>query len=287
MSALVSPGDEVIVQRPMYAAVTGIARAIGAHVVTWDVEERADTWARIETLERLLTQKTRVVAIAQPNNPTGDVLGLDEIAALIDLIGPLGVWLLSDEVYRDLVLDRDLTVTSAVERYGHAISIGDVAKPFGLGGLRVGWLVARDDAIRERIRARRDYTTLSTPTLSDTLAQIALRHSAELLRRPVASARQNLAALTALAMRDHAVSFVRPRAGLTAFVRVDGAFALQQRLAADGILVVPGDLFDCSDHLRIWLGASIAEFSHALEHITRHLSPSAVQRGEELVTDST
>ena len=196
-------------------------------------------------------------------------------AALIDLIDPLGAWLLSDEVYRELTLDHDFTVASAAELYARAISVGDVAKPFGLGGLRVGWLVTRDDDVRERIRARRDYTTLSTPTLSDTLATIALRHSAELLRQPVANARANLAALTALGARAHALSFDSPRAGLTAFVRADGAETLQQRLAADGILVVPGRLFDRPDHLRLWLGGSIAAFSLALERIASHLSRRA------------
>lgn len=173
------------------------------------------------------------------------------------------------------MLDHAFTVTSAAELYARAISVGDVAKPFGLGGLRVGWLVTHDDDVRDRIRARRDYTTLSTPTLSDVLSTIALRHSAELLRQPVANARENLAALTALAARDRALSFVSPRAGLTAFVRVDGAETLQRRLAADGVLVVPGRLFDHPDHLRLWLGGSIAAFSLALERIAWHLADTA------------
>ena len=272
VGALVSPGDQVIVQRPMYSAVAGIARAFGAQVVPWDLEERWDSRGRIQSLEPLLTPRTRVVAITQPNNPTGEVLERDELAELIDRIDPLGAWLLSDEVYRELTLDHDFTVTSAAELYARAISVGDVAKPFGLGGLRVGWLVTHDNDVRDRIRARRDYTTLSTPTPSDALSTIALRHSAELLRQPVANARENLAALTTLAARDHALSFVSPRAGLTAFVRVDGAETLQRRLAADGVLVVPGRLFDRPDHLRLWLGGSIAAFSLALERMAWHLA---------------
>ncbi len=279
ISALVSPGDEVVVQRPMYPAVAGIARAFGAQVIPWQLEERSDYRADIGSLEPLLTPKTRLVAITQPNNPTGGVLDRDELAALIDLVDTVGAHLLSDEVYRDLTFGIGLTGASAAERYVRAISVGDVAKPFGLGGLRVGWLVSRDTELREQIRARRDYTTLSVPTPSDALAQIALLHSAELLQRPIANARENLAALTALAARDGALSLVTPRAGLTAFVRVDGAEALQQQLAADGILVVPGALFDCPDHLRIWLGGSVSEFSLALERIGRHLTRPAPSRG--------
>ncbi|MDQ2912679.1 MAG: aminotransferase class I/II-fold pyridoxal phosphate-dependent enzyme [Chloroflexota bacterium] len=272
MSAIVSAGDEVIVQRPMYPAAAGIARALGARVVPWDLEERCGYRANVDSLARLLTPATRLVAITQPNNPTGVVLEHDELGALVDLIDPLGAWLLSDEVYRDLALEPGLAAVSAAERYARAISVGDVTKPFGLGGLRVGWLVTHDADLRERIQARRDYTTLSVPTLSDALARIALRHSAELLAQPIANGRENLRALAAMAARDHALSFVPPRGGLTAFVGVNGAAALQRRLAAAGILVVPGELFDCPGQLRVWLGGSTGEFAIALAEIERLLS---------------
>lgn len=274
ITALVSPDDEVIVQRPMYPAVRGIARSLGAHVVPWDLDERRGYRADLASLERLLTPATRVVAVAQPNNPTGSPLRPEELGGLVDLLSPAGIWLLSDEVYRDLALEPDLTVASATDRYARAISIGDVAKPFGLGGLRVGWLVARDERIRERIRERRDYTTLSVPTPSDALARIALHRSTELLARPVANARENLRALVAMVARDHAVSLVAPRCGLTAFVGVRGAAALQRRLAAAGILIVPGELFERPDHVRLWLAGSTDAFALALEEIGRLLVES-------------
>lgn len=267
ISALVAPGDEVIVQRPMYPAVQGIARSLGARVVSWDLDDQRGYEADLTSLERLLTPATRVVAIAQPNNPTGGLLTPGELDRLIDLLRPLEVRLLSDEVYRDLALEPGLTVPSAVERDTHAISIGDLAKPFGLGGLRVGWLVAHDDEVRQRIRERRDYTTLSVPTPSDALARIALRRSGELVARPVAYGRANLRALLEAAARDHALSLVAPRCGLTAFVGARGAPALQPRLAAAGILVVPGELFERPDHLRLWLGGPTDEFALALEEL--------------------
>jgi aspartate/methionine/tyrosine aminotransferase len=276
ISALVSPGDEVIVQRPMYPAAAGIARSFGARVVRWDLEESRGYRADIDSLARLLTPATRLVAVTQPNNPTGVVLEHEDLDALVDLLDSVGAWLLSDEVYRDLALEPGLNAASAAERYARAISVGDVAKPFGLGGLRVGWLVTRDSDFRERVRARRDYTTLSVPTPSDALARIALRRSASLLRRPIANARENLATLVAVAARDHTISFVPPRVGLTAFIGADRAAALQHRLAADGILVVPGELFDCPDRLRVWLGGSPAHFALALERIERLLSANAV-----------
>lgn len=271
VSALVEPGDEVVVQKPMYPAVAGIARACGATVVPWRLDEADGFRPRIEKLAPLLSPRTRLVGITQPNGPTGSVLEEGELATLTDLLGPRGIWLVSDEVYRDLVLEPGLAVPSAARVYDRALSIGDVAKPFGLGGLRIGWVAARDADVRERIAARRDYTTLSVPTPSDALAAIALRHADALLARPIANARANLAALADLAARDHTLSLVRPRAGVTAFARLADAPTIQRRLAGSGVLVVPGELFGHPDRLRIGLAGPQGEFALALEQLVRLL----------------
>ena len=272
VSALVRAGDEVVVQRPMYPAVAGIARGLGATVVPWTLDAADAFRPRAGALAPLLSRRTRLVAITQPNGPTGSVLDERELAALVELLRPLGIWLVSDEVYRDLVLDADVVVPSAAGQYERAISIGDVAKPFGLGGLRIGWLAARDGEARDRIAARRDYTTLSVPTPSEALAAIALRHADALLARPIRNARENLASFAALATQDHhAVSFVPPTAGVTLFARVPRAATVQRRLAADGVLVVPGALFDDPDRLRIWLAGPPAEFDVALRHLATQL----------------
>lgn len=276
ISAIVRPGDEIVVQRPMYPAAAGIARSIRARAVTWDLGGSDGYELDLRSLEQVLTPATRLVAVAQPNNPTGCVLSGAEIDELVDLLSPLGIWLLSDEVYRDLPLEPELTVASAAGRYSRAICIGDVAKPFGLGGLRIGWAVAADEDLRRGMRERRDYTTLSVPTLSDVLARVALRRADQLLSRPVANARENLRALKAAALGDHRFELTAPRAGLCAFIGPAGAAALQRRLAAAGVLVVPGDLFDCPDRLRVWLGGSPDEFALALDRMAALMDPAAV-----------
>jgi aspartate/methionine/tyrosine aminotransferase len=266
VSVLVRAGDEVVVQQPMYPAVAGIARGLGATVVPWRLAAADGFRPRIAALARLLSPRTRLVAVTQPNGPTGSVLEEDDLAALVEVLEPRGIWLLSDEVYRDLVVEAE-AVPSAACRYERALSVGDVAKPFGLGGLRIGLVTARDADVRERIVARRDYTTLSAPTPSGMLAAVALRHADALLARPIRNARANISLLADLASRDNALSFVRPRAGVTAFVGVAGAASVQRRLAAAGVLVVPGSLFGDPERLRVWLGGPPGEFRVALEQL--------------------
>lgn len=270
MHSLVGPGDEVIVQQPMYPAVAGLARMRGALVRHWPLARRNEAVARIDSLTGLLTHATRIVAITQPNGPTGDVLDEDELEQMARLLASRGILLLADEVYRDLAIEPGLTVASAA-RDSNAIVVGDVAKPFGLGGLRVGWLIARDADLRDRVGTLRDYSTLSVPTASDALAQIALRHVDDLLRVPLRNIRANLARLRAFAERDHLVAFDAPRAGATAFVRVADADQMQRALAGAGVLVVPGALFGEPDYLRMGLAGAEDEFADALATLGRTL----------------
>jgi aspartate/methionine/tyrosine aminotransferase len=263
MQALVSPGDEVVVQDPMYPAVAGLARMRGATVRRWPFAAGASAADRLGALASLLSRATRLVAITQPNGPTGSLLHRDELDALAQLLDDRGIFLLSDEVYRELAIEPGLVVPTAASR-PRAIVVGDVAKPFGLGGLRIGWLVTRDMSLRERIRALRDYTTLSVPTPSDALARIALEHADVLLAIPIANARANLERLKALATREDALSFVPPQAGVTAFVRVANAASVQRALASQGVLVVPGALFGDPDRLRVGLAGPPNEFADAL-----------------------
>lgn len=267
VDAVVAEGDEVIVQEPMYGAVSGIARIRGATVVPWPLRPERGFVGALDELAARIGPRTRLVAITQPNSPTGSVFEDRELDELVGLLGPRGIWLLSDEVYRDLALAPELVVPSAGGRYDRALVVGDVAKPFGLGGLRVGWLIVRDPEARARIALARDYTTLSPPTPSVLLAEIALRHADELVAWPLEIARANLARLQAAAGRRPALSLEPPRAGVTAFPGIADADRIQRRLAEQGVLIVPGSLFGRADRLRIGLAGAADEFASGLAQL--------------------
>jgi len=267
IDAVVAEGDEVIVQEPMYGAVGGLARARGATVVPWPLRPEGGFVGSLDELEARIGPRTALVAITQPNSPTGSILDERDLNELVDMLAPRGVWLLSDEVYRDLALAPGLVVPSAGGRYDRAVVVGDVAKPFGLGGLRIGWIVARDPAVRARIGAGRDYTTLSPPTPSAALAEIALRHADELLAGPLENARVNLDRLRTASTHRMSLSLAPPRAGATAFPGVSDAERIQRRLASRGVLVVPGSLFGRPDHLRIGLAGPVNEFAAGLTQL--------------------
>jgi len=130
VAALVRAGDDVVVQDPMYPAVAGLARARGARVVPWPLRAERGYHHSLEDLHRVLSPRTRLVAITQPNGPTGSVLDAAELDALCALLAARGIWLLSDEVYRDLALKPGLRVPTVARRSARAVAVGDLGKPF-------------------------------------------------------------------------------------------------------------------------------------------------------------
>ena len=174
---LIEPGDEVVVMQPNYGQVQGLAEGFGAIVRPWPLrEERAGPsprWAPdVDELRALVTDRTKLIAICNPNNPTGARLTEAEVTAVCEIAGRHGAWVLSDEIYRGV--ERDGVETPSVwGRTERVIVTGGLSKAYGLPGLRIGWAIAAEDMAAE-LWSRRDYTTIAPSALSDRLARHAL-----------------------------------------------------------------------------------------------------------------
>ncbi len=98
--ALLEPGDEVVFMLPNYMQISGLAKAFGATVKPLWLREKLDWGIDMDELQGLVTKKTKLIAICNPNNPTGSVLGDEQRAAIVQSAAAVGAWILSDEVYR-------------------------------------------------------------------------------------------------------------------------------------------------------------------------------------------
>ena len=279
---LIEPGDEVVAMQPNYGQVQGLAEGFGAIVRPWPLrEERAGPsprWAPdLDELRALVTDRTKLIAICNPNNPTGARLTEAEVAAVCEIAGRHGAWVLSDEIYRGAEHDG-VETPSVWGRSERAIVTGGLSKAYGLPGLRIGWAIAAEDMAAE-LWSRRDYTTIAPSALSDRLARHALapaRRTAllERTRRMIAA---NLP-IVGDWIDAHAgrLTWVPPEAGAIAFVRYGhdiGSTALADRLRRTaGVLVVPGDHFGLDGWLRIGYGGRAASLREGLARLDRLLA---------------
>ena len=277
---LVQPGDEVVMMIPNYMQVHGLARAFGATVKPWALVHDSTHPTRwrpdMGALESLVTPKTRVILICNPNNPTGATLTSDELDAIARIASRTGAWILSDEIYRGAELDGDETPTMW-GRHERVVVTSGLSKAYGLPGLRIGW-VAGPAATVGALWGIHDYTSIAPGAINDRLASIALRPARRqlLLARTRGIIRSNYPIVRRwIDRRAPALSHVPPQAGAIVFVRYEypiRSTELVDRLRDEkGVLVVAGDHFDMDGYLRIGFGSDPKHLESSLELVGEFL----------------
>lgn len=258
--SLLSPGDHVIALTPTYQSLTSIAEDLGTTVSRWMARE-SDGWQPdLAELKTLVTPKTKVIVVNTPQNPTGGLLSADRFAAVTDFAQEHGLWLLGDEVYRGLEHGGP-KLKSVAEVSERSVSLGAMAKVYGLAGLRIGWAVSRSRERLAQMEAVKDFLSICAPAPSELLATVALENADLLRARTLSTVRRNLEVVeTMLARFPARLSWSRPLAGTTGFLRVHGEPASvwsERLLSQTGVLLAPSTLFDFEDtHVRIGLGRS-------------------------------
>jgi aspartate/methionine/tyrosine aminotransferase len=270
--SLIEPGDEVVFLQPNYMQIAGLARGLGARVNPLWLRESLGWQPDLDELDRLITPRTKLIAICNPDNPTGAVLPEAAINRIAAAAAKAGAWLLADEVYRGAELDGPMSPTfwGRAERL---LCTGGLSKPYGLPGLRIGWVVAEPELV-EKLWAYHDYTTISPTFLGDRLAAIALepgRHAR--LRERTRRILQLNYPLVAdwVNRRAQALTHIPPRAGAIAWIGYrNGRHSLElteEVRRRKGVLVVPGEQFEMEGYLRIGYGGPAVILAKALAAI--------------------
>ena len=260
MQALLKPGDHVVCTFPGYQSLYEVARAIGCEVTLWEPDEAQGWHFSVARLQGLLRDTTRLVVVNFPHNPTGYLPSGADFAALVDSVRHQGAYLLSDEMYRCLELDPAARLPAGCDVYERAISLSGLSKAYGLPGLRIGWVAARDAGILDRMSALKDYTTICNSAPSEILALMALRSRERILNRQQALIHRNIDLLDAFFQRyAERFSWNRPIGGSICFPRLleaENSCAFCETLIQEtGIMLVPSRMFSYGDrHVRIGFG---------------------------------
>jgi aspartate/methionine/tyrosine aminotransferase len=258
--SLLQPGDELILMLPNYMQIWGVARAFGIEVKPFYLKENLDWQPDLDELRDLVTSKTKMIAVCNPNNPTGAVLNDYARTEIIRLAEEAGAWLYADEIYIGAELSGKDTA-SFYGQYEKVIVACGLSKAYALPGLRIGWLTGPKKEIAE-CWAHRDYTTISTAMLSNRIAALALQSDqrSKILKRNRKILNENLSALTEwINSRSGLFNFIPPQAGGMAFVNYNmdiNSTDLSTRLREEkSTFVVAGDCFGMDGMIRIGIGS--------------------------------
>ena len=259
MWSRIEPGDEVLFMVPSYMQMWGLARAFGAKVKPFHLRESLGWAPDLDELRKLVTKKTKLIIVTNPNNPTGAVLDRTAMAEIVHLADRAGAWIVADEVYRGAEVDGP-PAESFWGMYDRLFVVNGLSKAYGLPGLRVGWMVGPADAVA-KTWPYHDYTTISPTVLSDALARIVLQPAtrAKILDRTRGILRANLPVIDDwLRSRPGRFAFHPPKAGAIVFARynlkVNSTEFVQKLIRDKSVLIVPGDQFLMDGYLRFGYG---------------------------------
>jgi aspartate/methionine/tyrosine aminotransferase len=266
---LLEKGKRLACMLPNYMQGWGLGRAYAEGVDTFHLvlqeEKGSKRWALdVDELWQVVTPKTNVILITNPNNPTGAVLTEDEMGAIVEAARRVGAWIVADEIYRGAEIKGDTSPTFW-GRYDKVVVTSGLSKAFSLPGLRIGWVVAPEELI-EQIWIRHDYVTTTPGFLNDRLAAIAM----EPVRREAILARGRKIIRTNLPLLEewlneysHLFHYTRPVAGAIAYFEYD--FPIRstdlidrlRKAKSKSVLLAPGDQFGLDKGIRVGFGYDI------------------------------
>lgn len=272
---LVEPGDHVISVRPTYQQHYSLPESYGATVDILHLRPENGFLPDLSEFAAMVRPDTKLIAINNPNNPTGSLMDAGYLAQFIEIARRSQAWVLCDEVYRGTGQEDDGFGPAIADLYERGISVAGMSKTFSLAGLRLGWIAAPPEVIAA-VSIRRDYSTISVGMLDDYFAALALESKDRILERSHRITRGNLQILDAWVGTEPSISYVKPRAGTTALLKYD--FDIPSRefcvrlLAETGVMFTPGSVLHMEGWLRIGYANDPEILKAGLERVSTFLA---------------
>lgn len=252
--SLLEKGDEVVCIVPTYQQHYSIPESIGAEVKLYFLKEENNWLPDIEELSKIVSSKTKLLCLNNPNNPTGAVIPNWLIEELTEFAKKHNVWILSDEVYRGLNMIGNPYSLSIADIYEKGISVGSMSKTYSLPGLRLGWICAREDLINE-INHQRQYNTISVGVLDDYFASVALENKNAIQERNFNIMQLGMKTFSEWLTKEQLVECVIPNGGTTALVKYKKDMPSRKLCKIfqnrTGVALLPGETMEMEGYVRI------------------------------------
>ena len=256
-NTLLQPGQNMVRLSPTYEQLSGNALNRGIEVRTVPLMPEADWAIDQDALQLAVNDKTALIHVVKPKNPTGGVLSQQDRAALVAQAERVGAWIVADEVYIGTERNTDVPTESFWGSTERVIIVNSMSKAYGLPGLRLGWLIAPSNMM-EALWRRHEYASISASMMSMKLAEAALAPATrpKLVARARGLIRRGFDTLTdELGVHPGVFTVVPPAASAMSFVKFNlpiGADALSQQLREDkDVLVIPGTKFGWEGYFRL------------------------------------
>ena len=223
--ALVEPGDEVIAPDPEWPPAAGALQAAGASVVRCPLHAGLGWRLDVDELASKIGPRTKGLYLNSPNNPTGGVLTRGDLERIADLARARDLWVISDEAYEDVLYDgaEHVSIASLPGMYERTVPVCTLSKTYAATGVRVGYLAARGERLRDRLQKILFLTTSNVSSISQHGAIGALEGSQDIVEacRSELQARRDLFYAGIREAAGHVFGGEPPAGAFYAFLRID------------------------------------------------------------------
>jgi aspartate/methionine/tyrosine aminotransferase len=271
LAALIEPGDQVLMEFPVYDPILSAAQFLRAEVIHFE-RRAADGWGiNLDNIARLVTDRTRVIVITNLHNPSGVYTPPEELKALGAIAQKVGARILVDEVYLGTMFERE--PRSSVHLGPEFVVTNSLTKSYGLAGLRCGWILA-EPAVAEKMWRLNDLFGVSQPHIAERLAVIAWQNLPRIAQRAQDLLSENRALLRDFLATRSDLETGSPEFGTTIFPRLPGrkveqlADLLRDRYDT---AIVPGRFFGMPEHFRIGVCGTTEAVAGGLERLGQAL----------------
>ena len=273
MAALVNPGDEVLLEQPIYDPLLSVARYLRTTVKRF--QRRAEHGFRIDIgdLEREMTPGTKLIVLTNLHNPSSALIDESTLRGIQHLAKKVGARVLVDEVYLEVASVMGKAVRSSFHLGPEFVVTTSLTKAYGLSGMRCGWILAEPEVTR-KLWQLQDLYYATPPHIAERLSVTALQQIDQISARAQSILSSNRPILDRFLDTRSDLNVVRPEIGSVMFPRVargrvdELCSLLRQKYETT---VVPGRFFEMPDHIRIGIGGDGDELAAGLERLAAAL----------------
>ena len=280
MQALIGEGDEVIIPVPYWVTYKDVVNYAGGKCVFVPSDEDSGFTFTAEMIAPYITERSKLLIINSPNNPSGAVLSREEFEKIYRLAAKRGVRLMTDECYcRFLYDDAPFSIASMPDAKEHVVVAGSLSKTYSMTGWRIGFALAPKRLI-DGMSKLQSHTTSNPTSVSQKAAIEALRGPQDSIAVMLDEYKKRRDYVVTRLRAMPGVKIAEPKGAFYAYPNVSVGFrggissALQfseRLLAEEYVAVVPGEAFGTNEHVRISYATSLNELARGLDRIERFI----------------
>jgi len=276
--ALVSPGDEVIIPEPSFVAYKGCALFAGAVPVSLQLKAENQFRLKRDDLEKVVTDRTKILIIAYPNNPTGAIMTYEDYVEIVDFLKDKEIMIISDELYAELTYSgKHVSIANFAEMKDRTIVVNGLSKAFAMTGWRIGFACGNRYII-DQMKKIHQYAIMCAPTTAQYAAMEALRNGDEEVAAMVSEYNRRRR-LVLDGFRKIGLDCFEPLGAFYVFpdIRKTGLSSdefCERLLVEEKVLVVPGTAFgECGEgFVRATYATSTEKLIEAINRIGKFVS---------------